>query len=78
MLSEIADLLRKAFEKDEKTRKYAVDLADSYLRRIRRFQDQLVLLGIVLNFTAAGCALKAPKDYIHELKFIIAGSFLVS
>lgn len=54
MIDVIFTLVRKAFETDERSRKFAVQLADSYLRRIRRFQDQLVLLGITLNSLAAG------------------------
>ena len=77
MLDAIIELLKRAFEKDEKSRKFAVQLADSYLRRISRFQDQLVLLGIVLNFAAAGWALKAPKDCGCGLKSLFAGAALV-
>ena len=77
MIDLIISLIKRIMEKDEKSRTSAVHLADSYLRRIRRFQDQLVLLGIVLNFAAAGCVLKALSYHICELKFIIVGSFLV-
>jgi hypothetical protein len=77
MIDAIIELIKRAVEKDEKSRKFAVQLADSYLRRISRFQDQLVLLGIVLNFAAAGCALRAPTGYFYELKTVLAGSFLV-
>ena len=64
MLDLIIDLLKRALERDEKSRKFAVTLADSYLRRISRFQDQLVLLGVVLNFLAVGYVLKFPKDCV--------------
>ena len=57
MLDVIFELIKRAVEKDEKSRKFSVTLADSYLRRISRFQDQLVLLGIFLNFSAAGFVL---------------------
>jgi hypothetical protein len=57
MLDVIFDLIKRAMERDEKSRKFSVTLADSYLRRISRFQDQLVLLGIFLNFSAAGFVL---------------------
>ena len=77
MIYAIIELIKRAVGKDEKSRKFAVQLADSYLRRISRFQDQLVLLGIVLNFAAAGCALLAPKDYAYEVKTLLIGSFLV-
>ena len=77
MIDVIIELIKRAVEKDEKSRKFAVQLADSYLRRISRFQDQLVLLGIVLNFAAAGCALKALKDNCYGLTPLLVGSFLV-
>ena len=77
MISAIIELIKRAVEKDEKSRKFAVNLADSYLRRISRFQDQLVLLGIVLNFSAAVCALLAPKDYVCALKPLLIGLFLI-
>lgn len=60
MLDIVIELLRRMTEKEETSRKFAVNLADSYLRRISRFQDQLVLLGITLNFVAAGFALTVP------------------
>ncbi|MBU2572712.1 MAG: hypothetical protein KKH28_01360 [Elusimicrobia bacterium] len=62
MLDIIIELIRKAFERDEKSRKFAVTLADSYLRRISRFRDQLVLLGLVLNFLAAGYIAACPEN----------------
>lgn len=77
MLYAIIELIKRAVEKDEKSRKFAVQLADSYLRRISRFQDQLVLLGIILNFAAAGFALLAPKDCFYDSKPRFIGSFLV-
>jgi hypothetical protein len=60
MLDLIIELLGRALEKEEKSRKFAVTLADSYLRRISRFQDQLVLLGIALNLSAVGYMLLFP------------------
>jgi hypothetical protein len=77
MIDAIFEVIKRVVEKDEKSRKFAVNLADSYLRRISRFQDQLVLLGIVLNFAAAGWALRAPMEYLYELWPIIIGSFLI-
>ena len=77
MIDMIIDLIKRAVEKDEKSRKFAVNLADSYQRRISRFQDQLVLLGIALNFAAAGCALFGPKDNSCGVKSLFIGSFLV-
>ncbi len=77
MLDAIIELFKRAVEKDEKSRKFAVQLADSYLRRISRFQDQIVLLGIALNFAAAGFALKAQKDCACGLKPLMAGAVLV-
>ena len=77
MIDMIIDLIKRAVEKDEKSRKFAVTLADSYQRRISRFQDQLVLLGIALNFAAAGCALFGPKDNSCGVKSLFIGSFLV-
>ena len=60
MLDLIVELIRKFTEKEETSRKFAVTLADSYLRRISGFQDQLVLLGILLNALAAGFVLTLP------------------
>ena len=77
MFDAIIELIKRAVEKDEKSRKFAVQLADSYLRRISRFQDQLVLLGILLNFAAAGFALKAQRDCSCGLKALFAGTALV-
>ena len=77
MIDLIIDLIKRAVEKDEKSRKFAVTLADSYLRRISRFQDQLVLLGIALNSAAAGSALAVWKDYGCVVKPLFIGSFLV-
>ncbi|MFA6433807.1 MAG: hypothetical protein WCW52_03850 [Elusimicrobiales bacterium] len=65
MIDILIELVKRVLEKDEKSRKFAVTLADSYLRRISRFQDQLVLLGIALNFTAAGCMLAIRKDCLN-------------
>jgi hypothetical protein len=72
MLDLILELIKRAMEKDEKSRKFAVTLADSYLRRISRFQDQLVLLGIFLNFLAVGYILKFPRDCVCPLTSGIA------
>ena len=77
MIDMIIELIKRIVEKDEKSRKFAVQLADSYLRRISRFQDQLVILGVVLNFVAAGCVLLAPEEYIYDFKPLVIGSFLV-
>jgi hypothetical protein len=62
MIDIVFSLVKRLIERDEKSRKFAVSLADSYLRRISRFQDQLVLLGIVLNFIAVGYVLGSAKD----------------
>lgn len=62
MIDIIIELIKRAFAKEEKSRKFAVSLADSYLRRISLFRDQLVLLGIVLNFLAAGYVLTCPEN----------------
>lgn len=77
MMDAIIDWISRAVEKDEKSRKFAVQLADSYLRRISRFQDQLVLLGIVLNFAAAGFAIFVPLESLTGLKPLLPGAFLV-
>lgn len=62
MMDMIFELIKRLVEKDEKSRKFAVMLADSYLRRISRFQDQLVLLGIFLNALTLGFVLIAVSD----------------
>jgi hypothetical protein len=77
MIDIIFDLMKRVVEKDEKSRKFAVNLADSYLRRISRFQDQLVLLGVALNFLAVGSVLKAPMDYLYELRPLIVAAVVV-
>ncbi len=64
MLDVIFELIKRVMEKDEKSRKFSVTLADSYLRRISRFQDQLVLLGIFLNFLALGFILTLPRSWV--------------
>ncbi len=77
MIDIIIDLLKRVMEKDEKSRKFAVNLADSYLRRISRFQDQLVLLGVALNFLAAGYVLRFPMAYGYELRPLVAAAAMV-
>jgi len=77
MIDIIIDLMKRVIEKDEKSRKFAVNLADSYLRRISRFQDQLVLLGVALNFLAVGYVLRAPMDYFYELRPLIIAAVVV-
>ena len=77
MIDIIIDLMKRVMEKDEKSRKFAVNLADSYLRRISGFQDQLVLLGIALNFLAVGYVLKSPMDYYYELRPLIIAAVVV-
>jgi len=77
MIDIIIDLMKRVMEKDEKSRKFAVNLADSYLRRISGFQDQLVLLGVALNFLAVGYVLKSPMDYYYELRPLIAAAVVV-
>jgi hypothetical protein len=57
MLDVLIGLVKRLVEKEETSRKFAVNLADSYLRRISRFQDQMVLLGLTLNLLAAGYVL---------------------
>lgn len=77
MIDLVIGLVKRVVGIEGERRNLAVRLADSYLRRISRFQDQLVLLGIVLNFAAAGFALKAPKDHCYELTPPLIGSVLV-
>ena len=77
MIDIIIDLMKRVMGKDEKSRKFAVNLADSYLRRISGFQDQLVLLGVALNFLAVGYVLKSPMDYYYELRPLIAAAVVV-
>ncbi len=77
MIDAIIELIKRAAGKEAESRKSAVRLADSYLRRISRFQDQLVLLGIVLNFTAGGCALLASGEFLYRLKSLLIGSVLI-
>jgi hypothetical protein len=77
MIDAIIELIKRAFEKDEKSRKFAVTLADSYLRRISRFQDQLVLLGVILNFSAVGYVLMSPADRGCGLPPLILASAVV-
>ena len=69
MMDMIFELIKRVVEKDEKSRKFAVMLADSYLRRISRFQDQLVLLGIFLNVLTLGFVLSAARDCVCPLTF---------
>jgi|GEM_PF-6413444 len=57
MIELIIEVIKRVLEKEETSRKFAVTLADSYLRRISRFQDQLVLLGVSLNLAAFGFVL---------------------
>lgn len=80
MIDTIVALVRRAFETDERSRKFAVQLADSYLRRIRRFQDQLVLLGITLNFLAAGFMFAGGESRCGTWRGVAAGAtiFLVN
>ena len=77
MIDAIIGLVKRIAEKDEKSRKFAVNLADSYLRRISRFQDQLVLLGVALNFLAAGYVLVSPADYFYELRPLLAAAVII-
>jgi len=77
MLDMIVELIKRALEKDEKSRKFAVTLADSYLRRISRFQDQLVLLGVSLNLIAVGYMLIIPKECCCLLNGGLAASLAV-
>jgi len=77
MIEIIIDLIKRVMEKEEKSRKFAVTLADSYLRRVSRFQDQLVLLGVVLNFLAVGYVVMSPMEYVHELRPIIIAAVFV-
>ena len=77
MIDIIIDLMKRVMEKDEKSRKFAVNLADSYLRRISGFQDQLVLLGVALNFLAVGYILSAPMEYVYQLRPLIGAAFVV-
>lgn len=73
MMDAVVDMLRRVFEKDERSRKFAVQLADSYLRRVSRFQDQLVLLGIILNFIAAGWLFALPENCCRPGRGLAAG-----
>ena len=77
MIEIIIDLIRRVMEKEEKSRKFAVNLADSYLRRVSGFQDQLVLMGVALNFLAVGYVLRSPMEYVYELRSLIAASVFV-
>ena len=77
MIDAIIELVKRALEKDEKSRKFAVNLADSYLRRISRFQDQLVMLGIILNFTAAAGALAVQQADCRRAAPLLIGAVLV-
>ncbi len=77
MIDIVIDLMKRIMEKDEKSRKFAVNLADSYLRRISGFQDQLVLMGVALNFLAVGYVLMSPMDYFYELRPLIVAAFVV-
>jgi len=77
MMETLLEFLKRAVEKDEKSRKFAVNLADSYLRRISGFQDQLVLLGVALNFLAVGYVLRSPMEYFYELPPLITGAVVV-
>jgi len=77
MIDAIIELIKRAVEKDEKSRKFTVNLADSYLRRISRFQDQLVLMGIAMNFLAVGYLLRSSTDYVYELRPLLAASVVV-
>ena len=77
MIDIVIDLMKRIMEKDEKSRKFAVNLADSYLRRISGFQDQLVLMGVALNFLAVGYVLMFPMDYFYELRPLIVAAFVV-
>lgn len=58
----ILEMVKRFTEGEEKSRKFAVALADSYLRRISRFQDQLVLMGVFLNFLAACFIIRYTAD----------------
>jgi len=77
MIDTVIGLLGRVFERDEKSRKFAVNLADSYLRRISRFQDQLVLLGVILNFSAVGYVLISPADRVYGRCVLIIASAVV-
>ena len=73
MIDIIIELVKRVFEKEENSRKFAVTLADSYLRRISLFRDQLVLLGIALNFLAAGYIFACPENCPHLPRGLMAG-----
>ncbi|OGS50699.1 MAG: hypothetical protein A3J79_12420 [Elusimicrobia bacterium RIFOXYB2_FULL_62_6] len=78
MMDAVIDTLRRVFEKDERSRKFAVQLADSYLRRISRFKDQLVLWGVALNFLTAGYIFAGAENCCGTGRGLAAGLIIFS
>lgn len=73
MINTIIDIVRGFVEKDARNSDFSIKLADSYLRRIRGFQNQLVITGIALNSAAVGYLLWPKSDCCPLLRGLTAG-----